>query len=67
MKDVEYNWQLRGHELVDAQHKWPIKSMSEDIKSRTTIRMLGQPVTKASCCMATVLVSSTESGKCQET
>ena len=32
--------------------------MSEEIKSRTTIRTLRQPVTKASCCMATVLVSS---------
>ena len=60
-KDIEYTWKSRGHELVDAHNKRPIKSMSEDIKSRTTIRTLGQPVTKAPWCTATILVSSNPS------
>ena len=51
-KDVEYTWQLRGHELIEAQRKLPFKSMSEDIKPRTTIPTLGQTVTEAAVASA---------------
>ena len=62
-KDIEYTWQLRGHELIEAQHKLPLKSMSEDIECRTTIRTPGQPLSKESCCAVAVLVFIIEASK----
>ena len=47
-----YTWQLRGHELIEAERKLPFKSMSEDIKRQTTIPTLGQTVTEAAVASA---------------
>ena len=39
-------------EHVQAQHKQPVKSMSEDIECRTTILTLGRTVTEAAVASA---------------